>query len=154
MVSGVAAVMSRLGLRLDTREFLHVSEQLLSAGHRVRFRAHGTSMFPAIEDGEVIMFERVEPSAVKAGDILLYHYKRRALAHRVVDIRCENGTVATFVLRGDTKKECDHPVRPDQVLGRVVLSEKPLRRRLFSYLRSLATLVRSHRLAPRAIRHA
>jgi signal peptidase I len=139
-------------LKKDTPAFLDVSTRLLTAGCRVRFRATGLSMLPAIADGEPVTVERVETSAVQPGDVLLYQHNQRPFVHRVVDIQQNGDGVVGFVLRGDSKKDCDYPVTPDQVLGRVALSENPSRR-LFSYLRSAATIVRSHRLAPRAIRH-
>jgi signal peptidase I len=139
-------------LKKDTQLFLDVSNRLLSAGCRVRFRASGLSMSPAIYDGESVTVERVESSAVKPGDVLLYQHNQRPFVHRVVRIQHSGNDVVGFVLRGDAKRECDYPVRSDQVLGRVAQSQKP-RSRPFSYLRSFAAMVRSHRLAPRAMRH-
>jgi signal peptidase I len=138
-------------VKKDTQVFLDVSIRLLSAGCRVRFRASGLSMSPAICDGESLTVERVESSAVKPGDVLLYQHNKRPFVHRVVHIQQSGDDIVGFVLRGDAKRECDHPVRPSQVLGRVAVSEKPPRS-LFSYLRSVAAIVRSHRLAPRAMR--
>lgn len=120
-------------LKQDTAAFLDVSEQLLSAGYRVRFRAHGASMRPTIRDGETVTVEGVDPAGVKPGDILLYSHKQRPFAHRVVQIHQDGGAVVGFVLRGDAKAECDEPVKPDQILGRVLLPERDIRRRLISY---------------------
>lgn len=111
-------------LKQDTAAFLDVSERLLSAGYRVRFRAHGTSMRPAIRDGETVTVEVVEPAAVMPGDILLYCYNERPIAHRVVQVQHDGDAVVGFVLRGDAKAACDAPVKPEQILGRVLLPER------------------------------
>jgi signal peptidase I len=113
-------------LRHDTRAFLQISGDLLDAGCRVRFRAHGASMIPAIRDGETVTVETVDPAAVKPGDILLYHHQRRPIAHRVVEVRRDGDLIAGFVLRGDAKAGCDALVKPEQILGRVVVSVRSL----------------------------
>jgi hypothetical protein len=66
--------------------FLAVAGGLLSRGHRVRFRAEGDSMHPAIRGGEAILVEPVSPAHLKKGDIALYLSGRGITAHRVVKI--------------------------------------------------------------------
>lgn len=139
-------------LKKDTKAFLDVSERLLSAGYGVRFRAHGGSMRPAIRDGETVTVEVVEPAAVKPGDVLLYRHKHRPVAHRVVQIHQDGDAVVAFVLRGDAKAACDAPVKPEQILGRVLLPERDIGRRLLAYFRSLSRPARHHSLAPRTNR--
>lgn len=103
---------------------LDVAERLLDEGYGVRFRAHGTSMQPAIADGDTITVARVEPAGVRRGDILLYRYQQRPIAHRVVDIQMAEGEIAAFVVRGDAKAGCDAPVAPSQVVGKVVAIDR------------------------------
>jgi signal peptidase I len=139
-------------LKADTAVFLDVTAELLSAGYRVRFRAHGASMHPAIRDGDTVTLEHVDVAAVQAGDILLYRQGQRPFAHRVVQVQHDGRTVVGFVLRGDAKTVCDAPVRPDQILGRVLA---PQRRGLISYFFSRrGSERRHHALAPRANRQA
>ena len=108
-------------LRTDTAAFLDVSRQLLDSGFCVRFRAHGDSMSPAVRDGDVLVVEPVGIGGLKRGDVVLYQHMNRPFAHRVVAIqRTATGSVAGLVLRGDAKLGCDAPVKPEQVLGRVV----------------------------------
>ena len=121
-------------LKRDTHAFLDLCHRLLSAGHRVRFRAHGTSMGNAIRDGELITVEPVQPSAVRCGDVLLFHQSQRPVAHRVVSIDGDSNRVVQFIVRGDAKKADDAPVKPDQILGRVLLPENNFRQRLWSHL--------------------
>lgn len=119
----------------DGAVFLTLSEDLLDQGYAVRFRAAGTSMQPAIEDGDTITVARVDLGGVKRGDILLYRSQRRTIAHRVVDIRTTGNKIAAVILRGDAKAACDAPVAPDRILGKVVAIE-PCRRRAANTWRS------------------
>lgn len=113
-----------MNVKRDEELFLDVSERLLEEGYRVRFRAGGTSMQPAISDGDALTVEPVDPVAVRPGDILLYRKHRRGIAHRVVHVRHAGQAVVAFVLRGDAKTACDALVEPVDLLGKVVMVER------------------------------
>ena len=81
-------------------------------------------MRPTIEDGDNITIARVDLADVKPGDILLYRRHRRAIAHRVVDIRTTANEITALVLRGDAKAASDAPIAPEQVVGKVVAIER------------------------------
>jgi len=104
--------------------FAELSADLLHHGHSVRFRAKGESMHPTIREGEAITVEPVKPSDVRFADIILYRAEKAVIAHRVVGRRNINGTVRTFLVRGDAVKDHDKPVADDQVLGKVVSVER------------------------------
>lgn len=95
-----------------------VVEGALASGVRVRFRAHGASMYPAIRDGETITAEPVKVADIVCGDILLCRSRGRLLAHRVTAVD-ERGAVRTLRTRGDTNVGWDAPVAEADVIGRV-----------------------------------
>ncbi|MGD8686614.1 MAG: signal peptidase I [Syntrophobacterales bacterium] len=97
---------------------------MLSLGLGVRFRAPGTSMHPTIRHGDLITVEPVSPANLERGDIILYRFQDSFIAHRIVNIEEQNGCGLTFILRGDASTNCDVPVRPEQVLGKVVCLER------------------------------
>ena len=153
-------------LKRDTAAFFDLSRELLEAGHAVRFRADGSSMRPAIHDGDALIVEPVDREAVKAGDILLFRHDQRLLAHRVINIRQANGTIVQFEVRGDAKAERECLVKAEDVLGRVTLTERQSgwrritgrcgARRLRQVVRFMSSpgfATRHHALAPRAKRH-
>lgn len=113
-------------VKRDAELFLHLSKRLLEEGYCVRFRAGGTSMEPAINDGDALTVQPVEPVAVRPGDILLYRKYQRDIAHRVVAVRKTGPAVAAFLLRGDAKEACDVQVEPNEVVGKVIAIEKQL----------------------------
>jgi signal peptidase I len=128
--------------------------QLLREGHKVRFRAPGKSMQPAVLDGDVLIVEPIEPAAIKTGDIILYQVEERLIAHRVVSVEkvqyrehrvtgrscgpssahsnsAPDGTTTrppenlyAFILRGDASYSYDEPVYADQVLGKAITIER------------------------------
>jgi hypothetical protein len=128
--------------------------QLLREGHKVRFRAPGKSMQPAVIDGDVLIVEPIEPAAIKNGDIILYQVEECMIAHRVVSVEkvrygehrvtghsCGPSSAHSnpapddtatyspenlyaFILRGDASYSYDEPVYADQVLGKAITIER------------------------------
>jgi signal peptidase len=85
-------------------------------------------MHPTIRHGDLITVEPVAPSNLKRGDIIFYRLQDGFIAHRIVDIEERNGCGLTFILRGDASVSDDAPVKPEQVLGKVVCLERNHRR--------------------------
>jgi len=109
---------------LETPDFLGHARQLLSKSIAVEMRMSGSSMRPAIEDGDIITIEPVNISPLRAGDIVLYQTRYdTAVIHRV--IRIERGSrERAVVTRGDAASQNDLPVPMHRVLGRVKLVER------------------------------
>ena len=103
---------------------LNLTTQLLRDGQSVRFRAPGRSMYPTIREGEAITVEPILPSEVKVGDIILYRSDDGVIAHRVTRIERGENDGRRFILRADTWGEYDEPVYADQVMGKVVSTER------------------------------
>ena len=117
----------------DTDIFPELISQILQGGHRVRFRAPGKSMQPAIIDGDGLIVDPIGPADIKLGDIILYQAEDRIIAHRVMDIGkgeipetkvTARMTHYLFILRGDAAYTYDEPVYPDQILGKIVAVER------------------------------
>ena len=103
---------------------LDLTTQLLRDGQSVRFHAPGRSMYPTIREGEAITVEPILPSEVKVGDIILYRSDDSVIAHRVARIERGENDGRRFILRADTWGEYDEPVHADQVMGKVVSTER------------------------------
>jgi signal peptidase I len=109
---------------LETPEFLEQARQLLSRSLPVELRMSGSSMRPAIEDGDVITVEPITDDPIRQGDIVLYHTRfDTAVIHRVVRVERSNSERAV-VTRGDAASHSDGPVPIHRVLGRVKLIER------------------------------
>lgn len=104
---------------LETPDFLEQARQLLSRSLPVELRMSGSSMGPAIEDGDIITVEPITDEPIKQGDIVLYHSRfDTAVIHRV--IRLERSSLERcIVTRGDAASHNDAPVPLHRILGRV-----------------------------------
>ncbi len=128
------SLMASSGQRIDafvnnaSPSFADTAADLLASGYRLRFRATGRSMQPAIGEEEVITVERISADDVRIGDIVLYRAKQSVIAHRVEKIERDAERVTCLLLRGDASEDCDDRVLPAQVLGRVVAIDREGRR--------------------------
>jgi signal peptidase I len=102
---------------------LRLTEQLLARGCHVRFQVHGTSMHPAIRDGEAIIVGPVRTGDVRRGDILLFTRGGRPIAHRVTTITRVDNSPA-FLLSGEAASSAEGPVTPEQIIGRVLALDR------------------------------
>ena len=102
------------------KTFVDLSTELLQNGRSIRFWAHGMSMKPTILHGDFVTVEPIEPSEIRRGDIVLYRDRDHVIAHRVVGLTASK----RFLFCGDGRETPDPPVRPDQILGRVVALER------------------------------
>lgn len=98
--------------------------QVLADGHSVRFQATGTSMHPAIRDGDWVTVEPVQAVSLRPGNVLLYRGMRGLTAHRLVWVDSKAGINERFVVRSDNRGALAEHVEPRQVLGRVSVVER------------------------------
>lgn len=105
-------------------EFESTLRAVLDAGHAARFRAAGDSMYPAIQNGDLLEIVRCDASELRCGDVVLAATGRGLTAHRIVRIGERDGT-PRITTRGDNALRCDPPIAPDDVLGRVVQAGAP-----------------------------
>jgi len=107
--------------------FTDVACDLLRRGHAIRFSAAGTSMQPAIRNGETIHVHPIRPGEIRRSDILLYRWERGLRAHRVASIQGVEQRRLVFILRGDAGGD-DERVPAEKVFGRVISLERNGRR--------------------------
>ena len=104
-------------------DFCRLSEEILSRGASLRFRAQGNSMGPFIRDGDILVIAPiVDVSHVQPGDVILFRQGARVLAHRLLSRRGDGGQ--TLRVKGDAHIKPDPPLRADRVLGKVTSVER------------------------------
>ena len=109
-------------------EFEELATQLLGAGHAMRFRARGSSMYPLVRDGDILDVWPVGSAGADVGDVVLYRSSGNGIVvHRVVGIDGQ-GEKVTLLVKGDSVKTADAQVQESQVLGRAVSTERRGRR--------------------------
>jgi signal peptidase I len=94
-----------------------VAEALRSWG-RLRLRASGISMLPALWPGDLLTIQVHQLDQVKPGEIVLYMRGGRFFIHRAVSKSID--AKGTFLItRGDCMAENDLPVSRAELLGRI-----------------------------------
>jgi signal peptidase len=111
-------------LNINRADFLELSREILGRGALLRFRAHGNSMHPFIESGDILVVEPIAQNSANEGDVIFYRRFDGALtAHRLIKVgRVKDSTV--LMTKGDSLDYFDPPLRPEQVLGRVITVER------------------------------
>ena len=121
--------MTRSGMVLcPGTDFEELAVNILEAGHELRFRARGSSMFPLVRDGDILGVQPIGGTALRAGEIALYRSSGHGIVvHRVVGMLTQVEEDILLV-KGDAAKAPDPQVPASRVLGRVVSIERHGRR--------------------------
>jgi len=107
-------------LILEQNDFLGLAGEVLHQGGSFSFKAHGSSMYPFIRNGDVLRVEPVAGDALGVGTIALYRCSQNRFgAHRVVRRHVRNGRTL-LTMRGDALLRPDETVAAIQVVGKVV----------------------------------
>ena len=104
-------------LSCSPKEFDQLAAELIAQGTAFRLRVWGDSMYPTIQNGDLVLVEPVETQSLRLGDILFYRRPFGHLAHRLVELRDGGNALVT---KGDALDYTDPPIRPKDLLGRVV----------------------------------
>lgn len=104
--------------------FLYIGPRFLLATDTPLIGITTGSMSPAIQVGDLVIVQGVQPEEIKIGDIIIFDPPTEGIgrtAHRVIDIRpLANGTL-TFKTKGDANDiEDQYTVYPQNVHGRVI----------------------------------
>lgn len=78
-------------------------------------RATGDSMYPILQDGDIIEYAQTPLSAININDIVLLLVNEKLITHRVI-----YKTKKTCVTRGDNNPTADHPIQRERALAKVV----------------------------------
>jgi signal peptidase len=102
-------------------DFAKLSREILERGDSIRFKAHGSSMFPLIRDGDLLTIRPLEIWNVKPGDVIFYQtIGEKCITHRVIKIEIQNDQ-QIIITRGDASPRSEEPIQREQVLGKVVI---------------------------------
>ena len=104
--------------RAESHTFGEIADGLLASGLGFRFRARGRSMWPLIEDGEILHVQQANAAKLKVGEIVLFRQGREFKAHRIVRKQKD-----LFITRGDTGTQTDGAIMAAQIVGKIVAKE-------------------------------
>jgi len=105
--------------------FKEIGVTLLSEGKKIKVKAEGYSMYPAVKPGSIIYIEPVDLSTgLLPGELIAWKRESGLVVHRLVRIAYDENKIL-YITRGDSSTNEDQPVTPDQIAGRVFRVEYP-----------------------------
>jgi len=111
-------------LQVDTENFCALVKETLDRGQSFRFCANGSSMLPAVHDGDTVTVVSVGERSPKLGDIVLHRAGAGGMvAHRIIRIT-HRGLGVMFFTRGDAFGANSELVEEEDLLGRVTQVER------------------------------
>jgi signal peptidase I len=113
------SIKAERGFNLESPDFLERSRQNLARSLTVEICMSGSSMRPAIEDGDLVTIEPIQDGRLNQGDIILYQSRYdTAVIHRIIKIE-RSSNERTVITRGDAASQNDLAVPLNKILGRV-----------------------------------
>ncbi len=93
---------------------LSLAQDTLQQFGRLRFRAMGSSMLPAIAPGDILTFRTATPSDLVPGQVVLMQGDGGLVAHRLLSHAQAQGLLTTM---GDSLRVADAPFALTRLLG-------------------------------------
>ena len=121
--------------------FLSLAQDILAAGHSLRFKARGRSMAPFVRDGDILTIAPASGQDLRAGDIAFYAATGgKVVAHRVLRRWRQDGGLV-LLTRGDASAGYGERIGSGQVMGKAVTVQRGGReQRLDTFARRAAAL--------------
>ncbi len=105
---------------ISSEDFEQLAGELLGGGNMLRFRAHGRSMHPFIQDGDILTINPATPESLTNGDIAFYRKATGQLtAHRILSKKKDVNSII-FLIRGDGHIGGPERVTAEKIIGVVI----------------------------------
>ncbi len=98
-----------------------IKERLLDGGD-IKFTVSGSSMFPALRNGDNVLFRNLAPDELKRGEIILYERDGRFFTHRFYS-SCEYKGERYLLVKGDNPLQPVELLKVSSVIGLGVSAE-------------------------------
>ena len=95
-----------------------LAEKTLRLFGSLHLRVTGFSMLPSVWPGDLLLIRRQQMEQIHPGDIVLFAWHGRLIAHRVV-FKTDDLEAPSLITRGDALPSQDAPISPAQLLGKV-----------------------------------
>lgn len=100
---------------MQTFHLNKISKKLLDEGYSVKLTVGGISMFPYLLNQEQVNVEPVWDKSIQIGDILVFQFDDKWVAHRLIKIKGSR-----YITKGDFCIKKDAPLLRDEFIGRVI----------------------------------
>jgi len=113
---------------LESTEFESLAKEVLSRASVLHFRARGVSMWPFIHDGDIVEVRSNNGAFTHRYDIVMCrNINGHLVVHRILDIETRK-EITRLLIKGDNLQQNDGYIQPEDILGRVVATERQGRR--------------------------
>lgn len=90
----------------------------------VKFRSHGTCMYPCIKPGDTLHIEPKNAEQIKIGNVAVYRRCNRLFSHRTIDKGKDNGLYYIFTRPDTAESGREGPIFDENILGIVSTIER------------------------------
>ena len=102
-------------------------EEILRNGIDFRVKVTGRSMAPFLSGGETLTIGQGASGSLRRGDLVLFRDRYdRPVIHRILRIKKTYDGAFRFLTKGDALTAFDEEIHGENVLGKVLLIERPL----------------------------
>lgn len=88
--------------------------RLLNSQRFFPLKSQGQSMFPILQEGDILYFKKIPFSKIKVNDLIVFQKKNQIICHRVI-----YKTQKYIITKGDNSLKSDGKIYPKQILGKV-----------------------------------
>ena len=99
------------------KDFVSLSADILKKKKSFSFKAFGSSMWPFIKQGDILLVEAVDSATIKIGDVVFVRMSEsKIIVHRIISI---NHAKKSAAMRGDSATSGAEILSFSQILGKV-----------------------------------
>ena len=108
-------------LSVSTRALADLLRAVMNKEACARFRVHGFSMYPFIQDGDVVTLSPLQKQKLHIGDVIALElpFDRKLLVHRIIRVH-KSG----YLVKGDNQLDPDGLISPSSIIGQVIAVER------------------------------
>lgn len=105
---------------MKSAAMIRLCQNTLLRGEKLKLKVFDSDMEPTFRIGDIITIKPVKINEFNVGDIVFYITdSQKLVAHRIMK-KMKWGTETVFIAKADKREENAPPVRPSQVLGKVI----------------------------------
>lgn len=113
---------------MKSEELTHdLRKEAIKSGHSVQTVASGTSMFPYLRKGDILIVEPASMATIKRGDVVVFEVGEKWIAHRVTHIHSMDGAIQ-LTTRGDARISSDPAINKTNYIGLVSTIERDFKK--------------------------
>jgi signal peptidase I len=108
---------------LNKNNILEIGWSLLEQGKSIKIRVNGTSMYPFLQNDDLVEIEKTDLEDLEIGDIVVFKNQDRWLAHRLIKKQISEGETK-LITKGDSCLKFDETFGKELYVGKITNFER------------------------------